>query len=153
MVKIRLRRVGAKKQPSYRIVISESTSPRDGRFIEVVGHYNPRTEPETVVVNAERAAYWLSHGAQPTEAVERLLKKQGVYDILAGGAASAAPTAAPAPAAGAPTSAPTAAPSVAIPTPPAVDVVADDTTEDTDTPPARMVDVAATPADLTSSEG
>lgn len=91
MVKLRLRRVGAKKQPSYRIVVAESTAPRDGRFIEIVGHYNPRTEPETVVVNNERAAYWVSHGAQPTPAVERLLKKQGVYDALA--AAKTAPAA------------------------------------------------------------
>ncbi len=87
MLKIRLRRVGAKKQPSYRIVVAESTSPRDGRFLEILGHYNPRTEPETVVVNVDRAAYWVSHGAQPTEAVDRLLKKQGVYDSLKAGQA------------------------------------------------------------------
>jgi len=80
VLKIRLRRVGAKKQPSYRIVVAESTSPRDGRFVEIVGHYNPRTEPETVTVNNARASYWLSHGAQPTPAVERLLKKYGAYD-------------------------------------------------------------------------
>ena len=91
MVKIRLRRVGAKKQPSYRIVVASSTSPRDGRFLEVIGHYNPRTEPETVVVNVERARYWLAHGAQPTEAVQRMLKKVGAYD--------AAPVAAETPAA------------------------------------------------------
>ena len=82
MLRIRLRRVGAKKQPSYRIVVAESTSPRDGRFIEVVGHYNPRTEPETVEVKTDRAVYWLARGASPSPAVERLLKKQGVYDAL-----------------------------------------------------------------------
>jgi len=77
MVKIRLRRVGAKKQPSYRIVVADSRTPRDGRFIEIIGFYNPRTEPETVQVKEARALHWLSVGAQPTEAVVRLLKKQG----------------------------------------------------------------------------
>ncbi len=93
MVKIRLRRVGAKKQPSYRIVVASSTSPRDGRFLEVIGHYNPRTEPETVVVDVERSRYWLGHGAQPTEAVMRLLKKGGVFDTATQPAA--APSATP----------------------------------------------------------
>ena len=77
MVKIRLRRVGAKKQPSYRIVVADARSPRDGRFIETIGIYNPRTEPETVKVEEERALYWLGVGAQPSEPVARLLKKQG----------------------------------------------------------------------------
>jgi len=77
MVKIRLRRVGAKKQASYRVVVADSRSPRDGRFIEVIGFYNPRTEPETVTIKEERALHWLSVGAQPTEPVVRLLKKQG----------------------------------------------------------------------------
>lgn len=83
MVKIRLRRVGKKKQPSYRIVVADSRAPRDGRFIEIIGFYNPRTEPETVRVKEERALYWLSVGAQPTEAVERLLKKLGTLDRFA----------------------------------------------------------------------
>jgi small subunit ribosomal protein S16 len=77
MVKIRLRRVGGKKQPSYRVVVTDSRSPRDGRFIENVGFYNPRTEPETVSIAEDRALYWLNVGAQPTRAVARLLKKQG----------------------------------------------------------------------------
>jgi small subunit ribosomal protein S16 len=77
MVKIRLRRVGAKKQPSYRVVVADSRSPRDGRFIEAVGFYNPRTEPETVTIKEDRALYWLDVGAQPTAAVTRLLKNQG----------------------------------------------------------------------------
>jgi small subunit ribosomal protein S16 len=75
MVKIRLRRVGAKKQPHYRIVVADSRSPRDGRFIETIGHYNPRTEPATVEVDQARALYWLSVGAQPSEAVKRMLDK------------------------------------------------------------------------------
>ena len=78
MVKIRLRRMGAKKQPSYRVVVTDSRSPRDGRFIETIGHYNPRTEPPTVEIDAARALYWLSVGAQPSEAVKRMLDKMGV---------------------------------------------------------------------------
>jgi small subunit ribosomal protein S16 len=80
MVKLRLRRVGAKKQASYRIVAADSRSPRDGRFIEVVGFHNPRTEPETVRIKEERVLHWLSVGAQPTDAVTRLLKKMGTLD-------------------------------------------------------------------------
>ena len=80
MVKLRLRRVGAKKQASYRIVATDSRSPRDGRFIEVIGFYNPRTEPETVQIKEDRALHWLSVGAQPTDAVTRLLKKMGTLD-------------------------------------------------------------------------
>lgn len=83
MVRIRLRRVGSKNQPSYRIVVADSRSPRDGRFIEKIGFYNPRTEPETVVIDEERALYWLSVGAQPSEAVKRLLTNQGTMDRLA----------------------------------------------------------------------
>jgi len=77
-VKIRLRRTGGKKQPSYRVVVADSRSPRDGRFIENIGHYNPRTEPMTVVIEEERARYWLSQGAQPSDAVARLLVKKGI---------------------------------------------------------------------------
>lgn len=82
MVRIRLRRVGAKKQPSYRIVVADKDAPRDGRFIENIGFFNPRTEPETVELDADRALYWLSVGAQPSEAVARLLKSKGVYAAL-----------------------------------------------------------------------
>jgi len=77
MIKIRLRRVGAKKQPSYRVVVADSKTARDGRFVETIGFYNPRTEPETVQIDEGRALYWLNVGAQPTEAVARLLEKQG----------------------------------------------------------------------------
>lgn len=82
MVRIRLRRVGAKKQPSYRIVVADQRSPRNGRFIEAIGHFNPRTEPETVNYDEERALYWLSVGAQPSEAVQRLFKNFGTYERL-----------------------------------------------------------------------
>lgn len=80
MLKLRLRRTGAKKRPSYRIVVAEHSSPRDGRFIEIVGHYDPLTEPATVKVNEERARHWLSVGAQPTETVAGLLKRAGVIE-------------------------------------------------------------------------
>jgi len=83
MVKIRLRRVGAKKQPSYRVVVADSRSPRDGRFVETIGFYNPRTEPPTVEIKEDRALYWLSQGAQPTDAVAGLLTRLGTMDRLA----------------------------------------------------------------------
>ncbi len=83
MVKIRLRRVGKKKQPSYRVVVADSRVPRDGRFIESIGHYNPRTDPPTMVIREDRALYWLSRGAQPTDAVSRILKKMGTFEKLA----------------------------------------------------------------------
>jgi small subunit ribosomal protein S16 len=70
--------MGAKKRPSYRVVVADSRSPRDGRFIETVGTYNPLTNPPTTTVNVERVRKWLSNGAQPTEAVERILKWNGV---------------------------------------------------------------------------
>ena len=77
-VKIRLRRMGAKKAPFYRIVVADSRSPRDGRFIEEIGTYNPMTETATVTVDAEKAKKWIANGAQPTETVRDLLKKNGV---------------------------------------------------------------------------
>jgi len=80
MVKIRLRRMGAKKQPTYRFVVADSRAPRDGAFIEILGHYNPRTEPKTLEVNAERAKEWLGKGAQPTETVRRLFAEKGIMD-------------------------------------------------------------------------
>jgi len=83
MVRIRLRRVGAKKQPSYRVVVADSESPRDGRFIEIIGFYNPRTDPPTVEIKAERALHWLQHGAQPSDAVARMLQNLGIMDKLA----------------------------------------------------------------------
>lgn len=79
MVKIRLRRVGSKKQPSFRLVVADSRAPRDGRFIEEIGFYNPRTEPETLRIKEERALHWLSVGAQPTDSAERLLKTRGTF--------------------------------------------------------------------------
>lgn len=80
MIKLRLKRMGAKKRPSYRIVAAESRSPRDGRFIESVGTYDPLTDPSTVRVNVERAQHWLSVGAQPSDTVRYLLTREGVID-------------------------------------------------------------------------
>jgi small subunit ribosomal protein S16 len=74
MVRIRLRRVGSTHQPHYRVVVADKESPRDGRFIEVVGFYNPRTEPGTIELNEERVYHWLSVGAQPSESVQKLFK-------------------------------------------------------------------------------
>ena len=78
MVKIRLRRVGAKNRPSYRLVVADSRAPRDGAFINIIGHYNPLTDPETVVIDEEKALYWLRQGAQPTATAARLLTKFGI---------------------------------------------------------------------------
>ena len=80
MVKIRLRRLGAKKAPFYRIVVADSRYPRDGRFIEEIGTYNPLTDPATVNVDADRAQEWIKKGAQPTATVRGILKKAGVLN-------------------------------------------------------------------------
>ena len=77
-VKIRLRRMGAKKAPFYRIVVADSRFPRDGRFIEEIGYYNPLTEPSEVKVDAEKVKEWIKNGAQPTDTVKALFKKNGV---------------------------------------------------------------------------
>ena len=77
-VKIRLRRMGQKKAPFYRIIVADSRSPRDGRFIEEIGYYDPSTEPSTVKVDEEAAKKWLQNGAQPTEVVGKLLKVAGI---------------------------------------------------------------------------
>ena len=79
-VKMRLRRMGAKKAPFYRVIVADSRSPRDGRFIEEVGYYNPMTNPAEIKIDAEAAKKWLANGAQPTETVKSLLKKSGIVD-------------------------------------------------------------------------
>ncbi|HHE41895.1 MAG TPA: 30S ribosomal protein S16 [Dehalococcoidia bacterium] len=78
MVKIRLRRVGRTHTPIYRVVVADSRSPRDGSFIAVIGHYNPQTEPATVIIDREQALLWLSRGAKPSETVASLLRKAGI---------------------------------------------------------------------------
>ena len=74
MLKIRLRRTGARNQPSYRVVVADSRAARDGAFVDHLGHYNPRTEPPTIVIDVEKAQKWISQGAQPTESVQQLLR-------------------------------------------------------------------------------
>jgi len=80
LVKIRLRRIGAKKKPSYRIVVADSRAPRDGAFIAAIGHYNPLTDPETIVIDGEKALGWIKQGAQPTDTAARLLAKAGIIE-------------------------------------------------------------------------
>lgn len=80
MVKIRLRRTGAKKRPSYRLVIADARAPRDGAFVAIIGHYNPLTDPETIVIDEEKALHWLRQGAQPTATASRLLSKVGIIE-------------------------------------------------------------------------
>jgi len=80
MVKIRLKRVGAKKQPIYRVIVADARSPRNGRFIEEIGYYNPLTDPAEIKIDAEKAAKWIANGAQPTDTVKALLKKSGITE-------------------------------------------------------------------------
>lgn len=80
MVKIRLRRMGSKKNAFYRVVVADSRSPRDGRFIEELGYYNPLTDPATIKINEEQAKKWIADGAQPTETVRSIFKKSGIID-------------------------------------------------------------------------
>ena len=79
-VKIRLRRIGQKKAPFYRVVVADSRYPRDGRFIEEIGYYNPITEPAEIKIDADKAKKWIANGAQPTETVKSLLKKSNIVD-------------------------------------------------------------------------
>jgi small subunit ribosomal protein S16 len=83
-VRLRLMRMGKKKQPTYRVVAADSRSPRDGRFIEIIGTYQPRLEPSGVKIDVPRAVHWLNHGARPSEAVEKLLKITGAWAVFKG---------------------------------------------------------------------
>ncbi len=95
-VKLRLMRMGKKKQPTYRVVAADSRAPRNGRFIEIIGTYEPRQHPSVIKIDNERAVHWLQHGAQPTERVEKLLKISGAWTEHTGEAVdSAVPTAPP----------------------------------------------------------
>lgn len=78
MVRLRLRRMGAKKAPFYRVVAASDTAPRDGRFIEILGHYNPTKDPQIIKLNEERIQYWLGVGAQPSDTVRSLMRRQGL---------------------------------------------------------------------------
>jgi small subunit ribosomal protein S16 len=139
--RIRLRRTGRRHQPSYRIVVTDKAAPRDGRFIATLGHYNPRTDPETLEVDAAKARDWLSRGATASETVRSLFKRAGVF---APGAADGA--AAPAAAQGAAADA-TASPSDATPT----EAAPADATP-TEAAPADATPTEAVPADATPTE-
>ena len=80
MVRLRMRRIGAKGQPSYRIIATDKESPRDGRFLEILGFYNPRTQPATIQLNEDRIYEWMNQGAQPSESVARVLRSAGFYE-------------------------------------------------------------------------
>jgi small subunit ribosomal protein S16 len=84
MVRIRLRRVGKVKQPSFRVVVADSRSPRDGRIIESIGHYNPRTDPSVIEIDTHRAVHWLQQGAQPSDSVRKLLQITGAWEVFTG---------------------------------------------------------------------
>jgi small subunit ribosomal protein S16 len=95
-VRVRLTRVGSKKNPIWRVVVSDQRSPRDGRFIETIGHYNPQTEPSTIVIDEERLQHWLARGAQPTNTVKQLVRAQSKgtpFDAAAEPEPAEAPTA------------------------------------------------------------
>jgi small subunit ribosomal protein S16 len=89
MVKIRLKRVGKRKQPSYRVVVADSRSPRDGRLIESIGHYQPLREPSEVAIDNDRALFWLHRGAQPSDPVKKLLRISGAWSLFTGETAPA----------------------------------------------------------------
>jgi small subunit ribosomal protein S16 len=91
-VKLRLKRMGKKKQPTYRVVAADSRSPRDGRFIESIGFYSPRAEPSEVRIDNDKAVEWLRKGAQPSEAVQKLLKISGAWDQFEGNASVTSPS-------------------------------------------------------------
>ena len=93
MLRIRLRRVGGKKQPSYRIVAADIRSPRNGSFVDIIGNYNPLTNPETVVIKEEKALHWLRQGAQPSPTAARLLAKAGIMEKFKATKAPEAPEA------------------------------------------------------------
>ncbi len=80
MLRIRLRHVGAKKKPSYRLVVADVRAPRDGAFVDIIGHYDPMTDPETIVIQEDKALHWLSQGAKPSDTTARLLGKAGILE-------------------------------------------------------------------------
>jgi len=131
-VRIRLRRIGKKKQPQYRLIVAEAASPRDGRFIESIGRYNPRLDPPLISVDEERALAWLRQGAQPSDTARSMLVKTGVWEKFSG---EPAPTPTPGPAPQAVAEVSTESPEVAVqePTPEAEDDLSTTSPEGEDT--------------------
>ena len=141
MVKIRLMRVGKKKQPSFRVVVADSRSPRDGRIIEAIGHYAPRQDPSDIVIDSDRAVYWLEKGAQPSNTVRKLLEISGAWSAFTGEAPP--PSAAqPAPK--------KATPAASVKATPAASVTEDD--GDAAEPPEAVDQQAAAPEAETTDE-
>lgn len=122
MVKIRLMRVGKRKQPSYRVVVADSRSPRDGRIIEAIGHYQPRQDPSVISIDSDRALYWLGMGAQPSNTVRNLLRITGAWSSFTG---EPPPAGLQAPAAAAPSTPKKATPAASIKATPAASVTED----------------------------
>ena len=133
MVKIRLMRVGKKKQPSYRVVVADSRSPRDGRIIEAIGNYQPRLEPSGITIQNDRAVYWLQQGAQPSEQVKKLLLLSGAWSEFSGEPAPAALTQAAQPGTGTKAA---ATPAASIKATPAASVAAEDSADEAAAPEA-----------------
>ena len=152
MVKIRLMRTGKRKQPSYRVVVADSRSPRDGRIIEAIGHYRPRVEPSVIEIDNARALHWLQRGAQPSDQVKNLLRITGAWSEFTG---EARPDSTPAAAAKGPTATPaasvkaTAAASVAETEPGAAGA---DTIHDHGTPEGVKKEAPHVPADAVDEE-
>lgn len=142
-VKLRLARIGAKKQPTYRIIVADSRSKRDGRLVERLGYYDPLTDPSTIVINEERTKYWLGVGAQPTDALGPILKRAGISDQYVRQRAARKSKAAMAEEAAAKAAAPKAPAPVAQAPAPAAPAVAQAPATET---PAAQAPVAETPA-------
>jgi small subunit ribosomal protein S16 len=133
LLKIRLARVGKKKQPTYRVVVADARAPRDGRYVEVVGSYNPRTEPTTFVIDEEKVKGWLSKGAQPTMIMQKLLAKQGLMQAPT----FPAPKPKAAPAAAAPSAPAASAAATAVAEPEAAEPEAEAAPAEEEAPPAE----------------
>lgn len=159
-VKLRLMRMGKKKQPTYRVVAADSRSPRNGRFIEIVGTYQPRQDPSVIEIDNEKAVHWLKHGAQPTERVAKLLKISGAWEEFTGVAPDVPPIPEPTPNKGytppAPPKPPKAVEKAAAAEAEAADgdveETADDATEAADEAPAEEAAAEEVPAEEAAAE-
>ena len=148
MVKIRLMRVGKRKQPSYRVVVADQRSPRDGRIIEAIGHYGPRQEPSEIAIDSERAVFWLERGAQPSNTVRKLLEISGAWSAFTGEAPP--PSAAPPPQAAKGAGKAKATPAASVKATPAASVAEEDAA---DVPEAVDQEGAAPDAATDDDEG
>ena len=139
MLKIRLARVGKKKQPTYRVVVADARAPRDGAYVEIIGHYNPRTEPTTFVIDEDKARGWLSKGAQPTDRMHKLLATVGIMEpmVFAPPKPKAEPQAARPAAAATPAAAPAAAATATATEEPAAEAEAESPAAEAEEAPRR----------------